>query len=164
MTQSHRLVAACLLFCFAVTAEAAVIYRWVDKQGRTHFGDVVPAEYRGAARALDDHAPTPTPEEQGRAIDRATRDKERAAAAPPASPARVAASAPASRSSSSVTSRRPLYAPTDKTDCDTWRLLYAESLDCFAPYRTARGATKAEAYEHCTPVSEPPVSCGRNAQ
>lgn len=153
-----------LLLALALSAQAAEIYRWVDKQGRTHFGDVVPADYRDTARPVDPHAPSPTPEEQGRAIDRAARDKASAASAARLLTAREAASAPVNRASASTTAKRPLYAPTANTDCDTWRMLYAESLDCFGPYRTTRGSTKAEAYDHCTPVPEPPVRCGRNAQ
>ena len=35
---------------------------------------------------------------------------------------------------------------------------------CAGPFRTARGATKEQAFEFCTPVTEPPPRCGRNAQ
>lgn len=148
---------------FAMAADAAVVFRWVDKQGNTHFGDVVPSEYKGVARPVDDKALSPSPEEQRRALERVTAEKVRAADAGKATPPASTSSRPAPAASAAV-SKRPAKAPTDDTDCDTWRRLYRESLDCFAPYRTVRSTTKAEAFEHCTPVTEPPVRCGRDAR
>lgn len=49
---------------------------------------------------------------------------------------------------------------TDDTDCETWRRLYRESEDCFGPYRTTRGGTKAEAFEKCNPIPSPELKCG----
>lgn len=160
----RRAALALLALCLAVSADSAVIYRWVDKQGKTHFGDVVPNEYKDVAKPVDQTAPSPSAEEQRRATERAAKEKARAAEAPAAASAAGASSPAGSAASSPKPSRRPPYAPTDTTDCETWRRLYRESLECFGPYRTARGATKAEAFEHCTPVLEPPIRCGRNAQ
>ena len=152
-----------LVFTFAGSADAAVIYRWVDKHGTTHYEDVVPDEYKNVARPINATVPSPSREEQDRAIDRAARDKAHAAEVKPSqSPA--SASSPADAPSAPVTVKRPAFAPTEDTDCETWRHLYRESLECFGPFRTALGATKAEAFEHCTPVSAPPIRCGRNAQ
>jgi Domain of unknown function (DUF4124) len=148
----------------AASANAGVIYRWVDKQGKTHFGDAVPSAYKDVAKAIDNEVTVPSEEQLARAIERAAQQKEKARAAsapkpPPLAPAR-APSAPAG----SVVPKRPPNAPNDDTDCDTWRRLYRESLDCFGPYRTAHGATKAEGFARCTSVNEPPDRCGRNAQ
>lgn len=157
---SGRFLISLLMLAFALSAHAEV-FRWVDTQGKTHFSDVVPDEYKDVAQPVDATAPSPSPEEQRRAIDRAAREKARAAEAPTiAAPA--AASSPAAAASSATASKRPPYAPGDDASCESWRSLYRESLDCFGPYRTARGATKAEAFEHCTPVAEPPLRCGPN--
>jgi len=45
-------------------------------------------------------------------------------------------------------------------DCATLRRLYQESLDCFAPYVMANGATKAEAFQKCTVRADPAPLCG----
>ncbi len=153
-----RFLVSQLMLAFALSAHAGV-FRWVDKQGETHFSDRVPDEYKNVAQPVDATAPAPSPEEQRRAIDRAAREKARAAEAP-AIAAPAAASSPAAAASSATASKRPPYAPGEGTSCESWRSLYRESLDCFGPYRTARGATKAEAFEHCTPVVEPPERCG----
>lgn len=39
-----------------------------------------------------------------------------------------------------------------------------DSQDSFAPFRTVRGVTKAEAFDFCNPVPEPPTQCGRLAR
>lgn len=139
------------------------IYRWVDDEGRVHFSDVVPEKYRSKAMLIDSPATGPSIEQQREAAERAAKEnaragemaRERESRQPPER-------APASPASASA--KRPPAAPNESTDCETWRRLYRESLDCFAPYRTARGGTKAEAFEHCTPVLEPPIRCGLDPQ
>lgn len=153
------------LLC-AAAVEAAEIYRWTDKQGQAHFSDVVPPEYKNVAKPMT-VAPPASLEDQDRAVERAANERYRAAPAPAPAPAPAIAS-PRSASSSVLpatappASKRPPMAPAADTDCDTWRRLYRESLACFGPYRTARGGTKAEAFDHCTPVTEPPIRCGRD--
>lgn len=152
-----------LALLFAGLADSAAIYRWTDQAGNVNFSDVVPDEYRGVAKRVDSVMPTPSPEEQRSAIERAARDEARAADVPTTAPP-ANDSPPEGAVPSKISSKHPPNAPTEDTDCDTWRRLYRESLACFAPFRTALGATKAEAFTHCTPVKEPPVRCGRNAQ
>jgi Domain of unknown function (DUF4124) len=148
----------------AASANAGVIYRWVDKQGKTHFGDAVPSEYKAGAKTVDNKVTAPSAEEQAAAIERAGQQREKAHAAPAPKPPPLAPARAPSAPASSVMPKRPPNAPNDDTDCDTWRRLYRESLDCFGPYRTAHGATKAEGFARCTSVTEPPARCGRNAQ
>jgi hypothetical protein len=150
-------LSAALLAAGPSAVAAGTIYRWTDDQGRTHYSEVVPEQYRATAKPVSPGSPGPTPEQLREAQARAARDKARAAdirgdapSAPPAS-ASAAASAPAAR--------RPERVPDDRTDCDTWARLYKESIDCFGPFRTARGATREEAFAYCTPVSEPPTRC-----
>ena len=152
-----RLAAGVALLA-AVAAHPAVIYQWVDEEGKTHFADAVPERFKGSAKRVDSDRYEPSAAQQREARERATRDKALAegASKEPAPPPAAVAPAPAS-------SKRPAVGPAADTDCQTWRQLHLESLECFAPYRTVRGATKAEAFEHCTPVPEPPTRCGRNA-
>jgi len=51
-------------------------------------------------------------------------------------------------------------AVTDTTDCATWWRLYEESAACFGPFRTNRGATRAEAFDVCNEIPSPEPKCG----
>ncbi len=165
----RALAGPCLasVLCAATAAYGGVIYRWVDEQGKTHFSDVVPEKYRRVARPVggSDEAPPPAPP----ASRPAPRPLEQAASTPGAASAAPAAPAapvrrPPSTPSALASGKRPASTPTEGTDCATWLRLYRESLDCFAPFVTARGAMKAEAFAVCNPVPEPPIRCGRMAQ
>jgi Domain of unknown function (DUF4124) len=135
----------------AAAAKAATVYRWVDEQGKVHYAEVVPERYRGVAKPLAAAADEPTAEQRREALERARREK---AGAGTATTDRAAA--PASAAASAAAAKRPAQLPNDRTDCETWQRLYMESLECFGPYRTVRGATKPEAFEVCNVVPEPP--------
>lgn len=141
----------------AQPAQAGTVYRWTDDDGRVHYGETVPDRYLGRARPIDAPATAPSAQEQQQALDRARRDKARAAAlaAAPGASAASAARPPASAASAPA-AKRPARLPDDNTDCSTWQRLYQESLDCFGPFRTVHGGLKAEAFERCNEVSEPP--------
>jgi hypothetical protein len=49
---------------------------------------------------------------------------------------------------------------TDETDCPTWWRLYDDSIECFGPYRTTRGAIKVEGFDVCNVVQSPEPKCG----
>lgn len=150
-------VAALSALSPALPAWADTVYRWTDEQGRVHYGTQVPERYRGQARAIDTAVPAPTEEERQRAIERAQRDKSRAAALGASAPASASEAArPAEPAASRPPAKRPAQVPDDRTDCATWQRLYEESQACFAPYRTVRGGTRPEAFERCNDVPEPP--------
>ena len=150
---------ACAALLACASAHAADIYRWVDENGRTQVSDVVPEKYRATATRIDSGQYELSPERRKEAEERAARDKALAAEAA-ARRAGAAASAPAAKAAVPASARRPAQGVTDATDCDTWRRLYRESQDCFAPYRTTRGGTKAEAFENCNPIPSPDAKCG----
>lgn len=163
MKYSHVMterVLALLALALSTTATATEIYRWVDEQGKTHFSDVVPEKYKDRAKPVEAKTNEPSPVERHGANERAGTAKAGPPAASTAPTAREASKAQPASSPPKVP-KRPPRGPSENTDCETWRRLYRESLDCFAPFRTARGTTKAEAFEHCTPVVEPPIRCGR---
>ncbi len=150
-------VGAALLF--VLSAQAAVIYRWVDENGRTHVSDVVPEKYKKSAKRIDSGKSEIPPEQRQEAERDAAKEKALAdEAAKRRQNAEVAQ--PANAASQAVVSKRPAQGVTDSTDCETWRRLYQESMECFGPYRTARGATKAEAFEKCNPIPSPDLKCG----
>jgi hypothetical protein len=144
---------------FALSAQSAVIYRWVDEDGRTHVSDVVPEKYRKSATRIDSSRSEVSPEQRQQAEraaagnkalaeDNAARRRSMQATKPPTSVPQPAAT------------KRPIQGVTDSTDCETWRGLYRESMECFAPFRTTNGATKAEAFEKCNPIPSPELKCG----
>jgi len=136
---------------------AATAYRWVDEQGKVHYSEVVPERYRSSARPVGAPATEPTPEQQREALERAQKEKARAAAIT-TDRGRLPASAATAPAAARPAAKRPSQMPDDQTDCETWQRLYMESIECFGPYRTVRGATKPEALDLCNVVPEPPAS------
>lgn len=155
---THRLIAVAALL-FVLPAQAAVIYRWVDENGRTHVSDLVPERYKKSATRIDSSKSEVTPEQRQEAERAAAKEQ---ALADEAARRRLntQANQPAPAASQPVTAKRPAQGVTDSTDCETWQRLYKESMECFGPYRTTRGATKPEAFEKCNPVPSPEPKCG----
>lgn len=155
--------AVCLLTSASADGAGAAVYRWVDDQGKVHYAEVVPQQYLGAARRVDAAANEPSAEQRRDALARARQQKSQAAAmaaerhGSPASAAN-APSAASAAAASQAAGKRPAQTPDDQTDCKTWQRLYKESIECFGPFRTVRGATKPEAFEVCNVVAEPPAS------
>lgn len=88
-------------------------------------------------------------------------DKERArvAAAKPPSERASSARVPA-RTASKPGAKRPTANVTADTDCATWWRIYDESVECFGPFQTTRGATKPEGFDRCNVVVSPEPKCG----
>ena len=150
-----------LALCLCATstlAGAATIYRWTDEQGKTHYTEIVPPQHQKTAKPLSPPATDPSAAQQRDAQDRAARLKSQATESRRAAPQPESAAPPASAASAPA-AKRPRQVPDEQTDCRTWARLYQESLDCFGPYRTARGAMREEAFTHCTPVLAPPSRC-----
>jgi hypothetical protein len=148
-----------LLFSSAVVAEEASIYRWLDKQGITHFANDVPEAYKDTAKPVEQTVIKPSPEERQRAVERATKLKMEAAQT--SSPVLVEdpSTSTTPPKESMAMRKRPAKAPTKETDCKTWKHLFQVSGECFAPYRVVGGGVKEEAFKHCTPVDQPPERC-----
>lgn len=137
------------------------ICRWVDDGGRTQMAAVVPDRYKTIATCTDSQKYELSPAQRRGAEQAAADDRARAARAAARPPAGPAASAPRPASSASqAQAKRPTQVVTDATDCPTWWRLYEESGECFGPFRTARGAIKAEAFDVCNEVPSPEPKCG----
>ena len=134
---------------------AADIYRWVDENGRTQISDIVPENYKKSATRIDSRQFELSAEQRREAEARAAEAKQRKARSDAVEAANSVAAAAAAAAESG-----PRQATNQSTDCATLRRLYRESQECFAPYRTVNGATKAEAFEKCTPVADPVSKCG----
>jgi len=144
---------AVLCLSAPVMSQPQGIWKWTDERGRIHYADVVPEKYRSVAKPVAPDTARPSAQERQAALARAAADKSRASSAVAPSPI------PAAAPSTPATQRRPARGPDPDADCETWTRLYEESLECFGPFRTAHGATRPEAFEHCTPVDAPPSRC-----
>jgi hypothetical protein len=145
------------------TASATPLCRWVDEDGRTQISDVVPERYKNSATCSDSQKYELSPEQKRDAEQRAAEAQARKRAEADAS-SKAAATPPANTESAALpkakSKKRPTEVITDDTDCPTrWRI-YDESVECFGPYRTTRGATKPEAFDHCIDIPSPEVMCG----
>lgn len=135
---------------------AADIYRWVDESGRTHFSDAVPEKYKKSTTKVDSRQYELTIEQQKEAAARAVQEKARVAA----TKQRKTDTATAEVPDPAAVQVKPRPVVNESTDCATLQRLYKESQECFSPYRTANGSTKAEAFEKCTPINDPTTQCG----
>lgn len=159
----HRVKGFALLAALAVGANvvfspavgATSICRWVDKNGKVQFSDVVPESYKSVVTCTHTEK-TATPANQ-RAANDSLKDR-RNNASPPATAA--SNPVPPQATASQSTAKRPGEKVNENTNCQTWRRLYDESGACFAPFRTARGGIKAEAFAACNEVPNPEAKCG----
>ena len=172
----RKAAAVLLVFSACALAHAAQVYKWVDEQGQVHYGNAVPKPHQKSAQPVDTTVPVPTDAERRDAAALAEREKaaaeslrrerervrvqEAAKAAPvkaaPA-PAVKAAPAPALKTAPAPAPSSPTTALSDrKRQCEEELKRFRQSQDCFAPYRTANGGIRAEAFKHCVEVKMPP--------
>ncbi len=155
------LLATASLMLPSASVKATSLCRWVDESGRTQIAEVVPEKYRKAAVCTDSQEYELSAEQRRAAEQRVAQDKARAreAAAKPPSDRASGAPSPA-RAASKPGAKRPTEIVTANTDCATWWRIYDESVECFGPFRTTRGATKPEGFERCNVVTSPEAKCG----
>lgn len=159
--KAHRSLAAMALVLLSSCAGATSICRWVDQTGRTQLAEVVPDKYKKVAVCTDSQQHELSAAQRRAAEQRVAQDRARARQAAVKPPAEGPSSSPRpAGSASSPDAKRPIEVVTDATDCPTWWRIYDESVECFGPYRTTRGATKAEAFDRCIVVPSPEPKCG----
>jgi hypothetical protein len=152
---------AIALWLLSTAADATPICRWVDESGRTQIAEVVPERYRKVAVCTDSQKYELSPEQLRAAEQRVAEDKDRARKAAAQVPSgRASGSPPPPRAASQAGAKRPTEVVTADTDCTTWWRIYEESVLCFGPYRTTRGATKPEGFDRCNVVASPESKCG----
>ena len=149
------LMAVVTNFLVSPAVGASSICRWIDKNGRVQISDVVPEGYKSVVTCTHTEK-TATPVNQ-RAANGIPKDS-RANESPPA--AAASSAVPPQDAAARPIAKRPSQKVTESTDCQTWRRLYDESGACFAPFRTARGGIKAEAFAVCNEVANPESKCG----
>ena len=149
-----------VLFCAYSLAHANEIYRWVDENGRTHFGDSVPGKYKKSATRVHARQLEPTDAQRRQAAERAALER----AALERARARPAQEENTRASSRTIPSEQPAGAGqsgnVNALDCETAHRRYRESLACFERFRTVSGAARAEAFDHCKVMLDPAPRCG----
>ncbi len=129
-------------------AGAADLYRWTDENGKTHYGDSVPEQYKNRARRVQGGSEV-SEQERSVAAERLEKEKARAEAAE-AARARPAASQPPAASSSTAKA-----APSELLSCEEQLRRFKESADCFAKYSLPMGGVRPEAFDNCTEIKQP---------
>lgn len=122
---------------FSLGAQGADIYKWVDAQGQTHYGNEASAKRQKNAKPAQ------------RDSNEAARDHKHASPKHKKPPPTVLPIQDSPVSAAQTANKKEL-------PCETALRLYQESEACFAPYRNATGGLKAEAFQHCTEVKQPP--------
>jgi len=142
---------ASLAVVVAVAGTAhAELFKWVDENGKTHYGDSVPERYQQKQKPLKlDKAPSQADRDE--ALQRVQKEKN----AVNALKSQRDAKADATRG----VARPTAAAPANETACQReWRV-FLDAKTCFQPFRTANGGIRAEAYQHCKEVTEPKSIC-----
>lgn len=142
---------ASLAFLVAVAGTAnAELFKWVDENGKTHYGDSVPERYQQKQQSLKvDKAPSQA--DRDAALQRIQKEKNAANA--------LKAQRDAKAGAGGKPAKAVAGAPANETACQKeWRL-FLDSKTCFEPFRTATGGIRAEAYQHCKEMIEPKSIC-----
>lgn len=142
---AFSLAAACAL----IGSAHAELYKWVDENGKTHYGDQVPERYQKKQQSLKvDKAPSQA--DRDAALQRIQKEKNAANALKAQRDATAGAAGKPAKAAA---------APANETACQKeWRL-FLDSKTCFQPFRTATGGIRAEAYQHCKEMDEPRSVC-----
>jgi hypothetical protein len=145
----YRVVFLLVLGSMSVGTFGADIFKWIDEKGQIHYGTSVPDRYKAAATKIDREKSEPTDAQRQDAEARAAKDKAKA----------ESIVTPEAKSNKPRSDSRPLPAAARTDDkeskCAAEMGKYMESQACFAPYRTATGGIKEEAFQHCVEVKEP---------
>jgi len=147
---------ALLLFLCAVSlvARAGDVFKWVDENGKVHYGESVPERYKQHAKKVDLSGVEVSDEQRQEAEARRAREKAQAESLQGTREARTGAPQPAAPP--------PPDVPKSGNECQEQMKKYLESQDCFAPYRNANGGINPEAFQHCSEVKQP-VGCAAPA-
>jgi len=141
---NYRVVFLLVFGSMSVGTYGADIFKWVDEKGRIHYGETVPDQYKRAATRIDRDKAEPTDAQRKEAAARAAKEKTKAESM-------------ATGKKNSESPPLPATTVADDKDkrCEMEKNKYMESQACFAPYRTATGGIKAEAFQHCVEVKDP---------
>lgn len=143
--------------CLALSgAASAQVYKWVDENGKVHYGDAPPDRNDSKKKSVKINTPPPSPADRDAAVKRAEQERR---TLNHMTESRKRADETARKQSAATTSTGTSPPPGSETPCQKeWRE-FREKSACFAPYRTATGGIKPEAYERCKEVTAPTSVC-----
>lgn len=152
---ASRLMIGCFLAVMASGMASAGVYKWVDENGKVHYGDAPPEQAQGKKKSVKINTPAPTPAEREAALKRAEEDRRKL---DHLTQTRKSAEAKA-KQEKPATAAVGSAAPANETPCQKeWRE-FREKAACFAPFRTATGGIRPEAYEKCKEAVQPGSAC-----
>ncbi len=149
-----------------VASAAADMYRWVDENERVSVSDNVPARYRDIATKIDTSASEISDRQRQEAVERATRERQRAKASIDTAKTAAAQTAPVKAGELKPSRSK------GETECDVLIRYYRASQECFEPFKLREadgslrqdGAVREEAYRYCTSIPAPFDKCVLPAQ
>ena len=144
---ANRLVLLLLLCSVFPMARGADVFRWVDENGKVHYGDAIPEKYKQQAKKVDAAGAGVTGAQRQEAESRSAKEKAKAESLQKARESQADVPQPAAPPAADV--------PKAGAECEEQMKKYLESQDCFAPYVNATGGIKPEAFQHCTEVKQP---------
>lgn len=128
------------------------VYRWIDSEGRVHYGNVIPDSARNKAKPVDLSGTRITEAQREEALSRLEKEKSSFKKPTLIPEPGTSAQAPTPRTSPAPTAAD---FPSGKRACEEALQRYRESVACFAPYVNVGGSVKAEAFKVCKEVPLP---------
>jgi Domain of unknown function (DUF4124) len=141
---------ATLLFLFAsvpLEAHGADVFRWVDENGKVHYGDTIPDKYKQKAKKVEAAGAGVTDAQRMEAESRIAKERARAES--------LQRTREAQAEGAQTISSPPSDVPKAKDECQEQLQKYLDSQTCFAPYFLRGGGVKPEAFQNCTEVKQP---------
>lgn len=135
-----------------LAAYSAEVYRWTDKDGRTHYSNKVPDAQNSLAKPVDLSNARLSDADRRAALDRVEKEKSKLQKPAPASDTTIVAAPP--KPAPTVVPQGPDF-PSARRACEAEWTKYRESSACFAPFFQVNGSVKAEAYAVCTEMKMP---------
>jgi hypothetical protein len=156
-----QIVFLAAIFMLPYTAMgASLICHWIDEEGHTQFGDIIPDQYASVAVCTESEQYELTAEQKKEAQERKAAEQAKALTDQAKQPKKSDSKKSLQTNAKDIAIiKRPIEVVTDATDCPTWWRIYDESAACFGPFKTVRGI-KSEAYDTCNEVPSPEPKCG----
>lgn len=135
------------------------IYKWKDKDGKTHFGDSPIQAKMQNSEKVKLTGTNISATQRREAEELAARNKVLAADKPIAPSDAVSDAASAVSDASTPTSQPISPSQKKKKECQEAWGRYKESQECFGQYALANGGVNGLAFQHCTVVRQPAELC-----
>ena len=134
-------------------AQAQEIYKWIDENGKVHYGDAPADSQKGRATKVEAKIPVPSDNQRGAATDRAARQKQ-------SWDERTQKEADKTAATTAADSAEPVddFEPevvAEGSSCEQQKRAYEEAARCFERYRSPTRVVDERAYDRCPDVKKP---------